>query len=154
MASTPGPPQPELKISRMIHAPRQEVFDAWTTAESMRAWMCPEDGSVTFVELDLRVGGAFRIEMRVGGSASVHTGIYQEILPPERLVFTWVSRRTHYRASRVTVEFHARGDITELVLTQRQLPDEEAVARHTTGWTSLLAHLAAFLQQRGSRGRG
>lgn len=151
MAATPGTPQPELKISRMIHAPRQEVFDAWTTVESMRAWMCPEDGSVAFVELDLRVGGAFRLVMRVDGSDSVHTGIYQEILPPERLVFTWVSRETHYRASLVTVEFYARGDITELVLTQRQLPDEEAVQRHTRGWTRLLVHLAAFLGQRGSR---
>ncbi|MFL5692267.1 MAG: SRPBCC domain-containing protein, partial [Ktedonobacteraceae bacterium] len=37
-----------LKISRIIHAPRQEVFEAWTTAESVKQWMCPEGASVSF----------------------------------------------------------------------------------------------------------
>lgn len=135
-----------LKISRIIHAPRQEVFEAWTTAESVKQWMCPEGSSVSFVELDVQVGGAFRIDMHIEGTDMVHTGTYREITPPEKLVFTWVSRHTHYRESLVTIELFAHGETTELVLNQVQLPDEESVERHTAGWTALAEHLAAFLQ--------
>src|SRR5215831_9513814 len=120
--------QPGLKISRRIHAPQQVVFDAWTTADSMKEWMCLEGESASLVELDVRVGGGFRIVMHAGGSEDlVHTGVYREILPPEKLVFTWASLHTHYQASLVTVELQAQGDTTELVLTQQQLPDEEAL---------------------------
>ncbi len=140
-----------LKISRIIHAPRQEVFEAWTTVESVKQWMCPEGASVSFVELDVQVGGAFRIDMHIEGTDTVHTGIYREITPPEKLVFTWVSRHTHYRESLVTIELFAHGETTELVLNQVQLPDEEAVERHTVGWTQLMEHLATFLQERSRR---
>ena len=142
--------EPELKISRRIHASQQVVFDAWTTVESVKEWMCPEGASVSRVELDVRVGGAFRIDMHTDGMIDmVHTGVYHEIRPPEKLVFTWVSQHTHYQASLVTVEFRAQGDSTELVLTQRHLPDEEARRRHVAGWTALLDHLATWLEQQG-----
>ncbi len=136
-------PRHVLTMTRIIHAPRQEVFEAWTHAESVKRWICPEGSSVSFVELDVRVGGAFRIDMLINGADMVHTGIYREIIPPEKLVFTWVSEHTHYRESLVTVEFFAHGDTTELVLTQTDLPDEEAVQRQISGWTKLLEHLAA-----------
>jgi uncharacterized protein YndB with AHSA1/START domain len=61
--------------------PRQEVFEAWTNAESVKQWMCPEGSSVSFVELDVRVGGAFRVDMHVDGVDTIHTGIYREIIP-------------------------------------------------------------------------
>jgi uncharacterized protein YndB with AHSA1/START domain len=140
--------QPELKITRYILAPQQVVFDAWTTAESMKEWMCPEGTTASFVELDLRVGGSFRINMHIAGMEDLlHTGVYREILPPEKLVFTWVSQHTHFQASLVTVEFRAQGDTTELVLTQQQLPDEEARRLHVDGWTTILGHLATWLAQ-------
>lgn len=137
-----------LKITRNIHAPRQEVFEAWTHAKSVKQWICPEGSSVSFVELDVRVGGAFRIDMHIDKIDTVHTGIYREISPPEKLVFTWVSKHTHYRESLVTVEFFAHGETTELVLIQTQLPDEEAAERHTAGWTELTKRLADSLQKR------
>jgi uncharacterized protein YndB with AHSA1/START domain len=130
-----------LKITRIIHASRQEVFEAWTNAELVKQWMCPEGSSVSFVELDVRVGGAFRVDMHVDGADTIHTGIYREIIPPEKLVFTWVSRHTHYRESLVTLEFLAHGEATELILLQTLLPDDEAVERHTVGWTQLIKHL-------------
>lgn len=130
-----------LKLTRIIHAPRQEVFEAWTNAESVKQWMCPEGSSVSFVELDVRVGGAFRVDMHIDGADTIHTGIYREIIPPEKLVFTWVSKHTHYRESLVTLEFLAHGEATELILLQTQLPDDEAAKRHTVGWTQLIEHL-------------
>lgn len=128
MNDAPKASQPELRITMIMQVPRQEVFDAWITPENLKQWMCPEGASVSFVEFDVRIGGAFRVDMRVDGADTVHTGIYWEILPPEKLVFTWISKNTLDRASLVTVEFLARGEATtELVLTQQRLPDEEAV---------------------------
>src|SRR5579864_2938696 len=119
-------PRHTLKITRIIPAPRKEVFEAWTTAESLKEWICPEGSSVSFIELDVRVGGTFRIELQHAEEGEmVITGIYRECRPPEKLVFTWVSKHTHYRYSLVTLDFLARGEATELILRQTQLPDEE-----------------------------
>lgn len=143
-----------LKISRIIPASRKEVFEAWTTAESLKQWICPEDSSVSFIELDVRVGGTFRIEMQHADEGEmVLTGIYREIRPPEKLVFTWVSKRTHFRDSLVTLDFIARDEATELILLKTQLPDKEAVERHTAGWTHLLEPLTASLQKSDRRRR-
>ena len=147
-------PRHTLKISRIIPASRQEVFEAWTTAESLKEWICPEDPSVSFIELDVRVGGTFRIEIQHADEGEmVLTGIYREIRPPEKLVFTWVSKHTHDRDSLVTLDFVARGEATELILLQTQLPDEEAVERHIAAWTHLLEQLTASLQKSDRRRR-
>jgi uncharacterized protein YndB with AHSA1/START domain len=140
-----------LKITRVLQACREEVFDAWTNPESMRAWMCPKGASVSLVELDLRVGGGFRIDMHYDNEDTVHTGTYREISPPEKLVFTWVSEQTHYRESLVTIQFLAHGDATELILTQQQLPDEQTVREHSAGWAALAEHLVIFLQKKDTR---
>lgn len=137
-----------LIITRVLSASRQAVFDAWTTAESVRIWMCPEAMSVALAELDVRVGGAFRVDMLINGDRVVHSGIYREVVPPERLTFTWRSRNTHDRDTLVTVELRALGDKTELRITQTLLPDEEAVRRHTRGWTQIAEHLATYLSPR------
>ena len=141
MSDAQGDAGHALKITRIIHASRQEVFEAWTNAELMKQWMCPEGSSVSFVALDLRVGGAFRVDMHIDGADMIHTGIYREIIPPEKLAFTWVSRHTHYRESLVTLKFLPQGEDTELILHQTQLPDDEALERHTVGWTQLIKHL-------------
>jgi uncharacterized protein YndB with AHSA1/START domain len=145
-------PRYVLKLTRIIAASPWEVFEAWTTAESVKQWMCPEGASVSFAELDVQVGGAFRIDMHVNGADIVHTGTYREIVPPEKLVFTWLSKHTHYRESLVTLELRARGEATELILLQTQLPDKEAAERHTAGWTQLLERLTASLQKRNTEG--
>lgn len=136
---------PVLKITRLLNATRQEVFAAWTDPASVQQWLCPEAAAVARVELDVRIGGAFRIEMQVQDDYVIHTGSYREIQTPERLVFTWVSKYTQHRETLVTVELFARGDQTELVLTQVQLPDEEARQRHALGWISIMAHLATYM---------
>ncbi len=147
-------PRHTLKMSRIIPASREEVFEAWTTAESLKQWIGPEDSSVSFIELDVRVGGTFRIEMQHADEGEmVLTGTYREIRPPEKLVFTWVSKHTHFRDSLVTLDFIARGEATELILLQTQLPDEEAVEQHIAGWTHMLERLTDSLQKSDRRRR-
>ncbi len=137
-----------LTITRILVANRQAVFDAWTSVDSVQHWMCPEAASVPLAEMDVRVGGSFRVEMLIEGERLVHTGVYREISPPERLVFTWTSQYTQHRDTLVTVELRALGDTTELRLTQALLPDEMAVHRHTRGWTRIMEHLASHIQAR------
>lgn len=143
--------QSELKITRMLNATRQEIFEAWLDPESVGQWMCPEDGCRAVVELDVRVGGTFRVEMLCEDGSHINTGVYREIKAPGRLAFTWVSADTHHRETLVTVELFERGDKTELVLTQVQLSDEEAIRRHTSGWTKIVERLATFIMERKER---
>jgi uncharacterized protein YndB with AHSA1/START domain len=56
--------------------------------------MCPESVSIPLVELDVRVGGAFRVDMLIDGAVVTHTGVYREVTPPEKLVFTWTSQNS------------------------------------------------------------
>src|SRR5258707_14893376 len=98
---------PLLTITRILPASPQTVFDAWTTAESVRQWMCPESTSFPLADLDVRVGGPFRVDILVEGERLVHTGVYREIRPPEKLAFTWPSTNTHHRNTLVTLGWRA-----------------------------------------------
>ena len=138
-----------LFLTRILPAGRQQVFDAWTTAASVQQWMCPEAVSIPMVELDVRVGGVFRVDMLIDGAVVTHTGAYREVEPPEKLVFTWTSQHTLWRETLVTVALRALGDDrTELRLTQTLLPDEDSTQRHTRGWTQILDHLITYLLMR------
>jgi uncharacterized protein YndB with AHSA1/START domain len=142
--TTPGP---TLRLVRQISAPPAVVFAAWTDAESLKVWMCPGATHVTVAELDVRVGGRFRIVMQDAENETVHTGIYREVQPPERLVFTWHSTMTRDVSTLVTVVFRPQGDATELVLTHERLPDADASSAHHSGWQSILTKLEVYLHQ-------
>src|SRR5229473_4268217 len=82
-------PSRELVITRTFDAPRDLVFKMWTDAKHMAQWWGPHGFTNPVCELDVRPGGAIRIDMR-GPDATVYpmTGVYQEIVEPERIVFT------------------------------------------------------------------
>ena len=80
--------KPALQLRRIYPAGREEIFAAWTDPEQMRAWLCPSGATIPFIEVDLRVGGAFRIDMQSEHGTHSHTGKYREITPPTKLVFT------------------------------------------------------------------
>jgi uncharacterized protein YndB with AHSA1/START domain len=132
-------------MRHLFSATPQEVFDAWLDPESLREWMCPGALTVGDVQVDARVGGAFRIVMRGQSGEWLHTGEYREIRPPERLVFTWRSHATHWKDSLVTVELSAQGENTELILTHELLQDEEAIRQHTQGWQGIIEKLDLYL---------
>lgn len=132
-----------LVLRKTIAAAPLDVFSFWTDAESMKSWMCPCDVIRARARLDVRVGGSFEIVMTGPDGELVHTGTYRVVDPPRKLVFTWVSPATGERPTLVTVEFLARAEGTEVVLTHEDLPDEPAAASHVRGWTSILDLLAA-----------
>ncbi len=80
----------EIVITRVFHAPRQLVFDAWTRAELLKRWLLgPPGWSFVVCEIDLRVGGKYRFVWRQAAGVEMGMGgVYREVVPPERIVNT------------------------------------------------------------------
>jgi len=131
-----------LEIERRLPAPVDEVFRWWTEPERLQEWMSPV-GTVE-AEVDLRVGGSIRIVMRGDGMVIEHQGTFLEIVPPRRLVFTWMSPYTGPQPSVVTVELEPDGGATRLRLIHQQLP-EAAMTSHRGGWGAMLNRLEGRL---------
>ncbi len=144
-AAAAGAGTARLVVRRTIAASPEEVFAAWTSAESMEQWMRPGPTESARVSIDPRPGGALRIDMIGAGQVHEHRGEFLEVVPPRRLVFTWISKGTQGQRSVVTVEITPQGAGSELVLTHERLPDDAAAQAHTQGWTSILESLAKAL---------
>jgi uncharacterized protein YndB with AHSA1/START domain len=79
----------EIVITRIFNAPRERIWDAWTTPELMKLWWGPKTYTVPFSKIDLRVGGKYLFCMRSPEGQDVWiTGVYREIITLERLVCT------------------------------------------------------------------
>lgn len=137
-----------LKLERTFDALPERVFAAWTDPRLLKQWWGPIDSIVTDVEVDLRVGGQYRLGIQVSTQAIyvVH-GVYQVIQPPHKLVFTWrwENPEMDIGTSLVSIEFRAKGNRTELQLTHERLPTPETRLQHNEGWESILEKLKRFL---------
>src|SRR5215471_13963028 len=129
----------------MLAASCEEVFDAWLDAQGMCQWMCPGPVTSCEVTLEPRVGGHFRIVMTAPGAKFVNTGEFRVLDRPEKLQFTWASSRWGNQETLITVELHPRDAQCELVLTHERFPLEYSAGQLVTGWTQILAKLAASL---------
>ena len=136
-----------LQVARTFEVSREQVFAAWTDPESVRRWFGPREFSNASADLDVRVGGAYRIAMRSpDGETFYVVGTYREVSPPERLVFSWGWEGSpDTPESTVTVEFFERGGGTEVVLTHVGLADATSRDNHQEGWEGTLERLAAEL---------
>ena len=138
--------KPTLSITRRINAPPEKVYAAWTDPQQMMRWWRPWQTDTTHVEADVRIGGRFRVVTRpVDGEPHEVTGQYQQIVPNEKLVFTWAWKSTPERESLVTVDLKRDGQQTVLTLTHEQFFDETARDRHREGWNMILDKLGACL---------
>ena len=143
-------PGETLRLSHRFAAPREAVFRAWTSAEKLAQWFGPAQARALNVEVDLRVNGRYSLELRhEDGSLYPLSGTYLEILPPERLVFTWTWGAGELAGieTLVTMEFAAVGGATELTLTHEGLPSETAREKHGEGWTGSFASLDRVLEE-------
>jgi len=134
---------PTVEVRRTIRAPRQRVFDAWTKEKELKAWHAPGPLTVSLAEIDLRVGGKYRIHMvEPDGKEHRVSGVYREIDPPRKVVYSWGWDGDHpVKDSTVTLEFFERGDATEVVLTHEGITHDEEREKHTHGWTSIMDKL-------------
>jgi uncharacterized protein YndB with AHSA1/START domain len=131
-----------LVLRRTFEASRARVFRAWITPVALESWLRPRGMSMIVRSLDARVGGSFRFDLESGSSL---IGTYLQIVPPEKLVFTWSGRVTQGRETIVTLDFLDQGAVTEVVLTHEGLSTPEMRALVGSGWPSLLDALAEVL---------
>lgn len=131
-----------LVLRRVFTASRQQVFRAWIEPEALESWLKPGGRSMTVSSLDVRVGGSFRFDLENGLSI---VGTYLQIIPPEKLVFTWSGQATQGEETIVTLDFLDQGSVTEVVLTHERLTTPELRAMLGSGWQSLLDALTEAL---------
>ncbi|MEV7234537.1 SRPBCC domain-containing protein [Streptomyces sp. NPDC051020] len=136
-----------IDITRIFDAPRERVFDAWTTPEHFAAWY-GGDAEVPLdrVSMDVRPGGTWSLVIVVPGTEMPFHGVYREVVAPERLVFTLkdATAPDDIEGEIVTVTFTDRGDkTTEMVFQQRggNLTAEQYAAAED-GWEAFFDALA------------
>jgi uncharacterized protein YndB with AHSA1/START domain len=139
-----------LRIERVIDATPERVFAAWTNADAMAMWY--QDGPgwvVRVVELDVRVGGTYRVEFGPADEAPfVESGEYLEIVPAARLVMAESLTRageTMWAATRVTVELHAEDGKTRCVLVHEGFPDRQRRIDASGGWPGFLDRIERYV---------
>jgi uncharacterized protein YndB with AHSA1/START domain len=137
--STQTATKPSLTLKRRFKAPPAKVFAAWTDPEKVKRWMGPGEVKAVSVTCDVRVGGRYRWLMRAPNGEEYDVGgVYREVVPNERLVFTWAWKSTPERESLVTVLIKPDGEGSLLTLTHEQFFDEEVRDRHQQGWAGAL----------------
>jgi uncharacterized protein YndB with AHSA1/START domain len=147
---TEEPANRELVITRIFAAPRELVFKAFTECERLMRWWGPKGSTLPVCKIDLRVGGVWHYCMRSPeGQDSWGTGVYREIVEPERIVYTDsfsdaegnVVPASHYGMSGdwslellVTVTFEEHEGKTKLTMRQVGIPAGEDSDLTEAGW--------------------
>ncbi|HUP20253.1 MAG TPA: SRPBCC domain-containing protein [Gemmatimonadota bacterium] len=136
-----------LRLTRVVRAHPERVFRALTEPDELKHWFCPEGGTVKEVEVDLTVGGRFRVVMAMPDGDHEAAGVYRQIEPPRRVVCTWTWIRDDEEQGEetlLTFELEPREDATEVILTHERLPSAESRDSHEGGWSSALNRLEAL----------
>ena len=143
-----------IRLSRVLHAPRERVFDAWTSAELLSLWWGPKDFQGISAKADPRPGGEFAIDIR-GPDGKVHrmAGLFTEVVPPELVCLEIRHRQLKGAAERpegyiptyVRVELREHAEGTELTLTHTGFLDAAVATSFNGGWVSSLDKLESAL---------
>jgi uncharacterized protein YndB with AHSA1/START domain len=121
----------ELVVTRTFNAPARLVFEAWTKPELFKRWWVPKSMGMSLLscDMDVRVGGKYRLEFAYGDSKSAFFGTYREVTPHSRLVWT---NEESYEGPVTTATFEEKGGKTLLVVSELH-PSKEAFDAAGTG---------------------
>jgi uncharacterized protein YndB with AHSA1/START domain len=140
------PDETTLVLTRLFDATPERVFDAWLTRDQWDAWIGPEGMKCDVPSLDPRVGGRYRITMRLTAERVIPVGgVYQAIDRPKCLSFTWGPEADATRQSVITLTFARAAGKTELTLRHDGLRDVANRDSHAQGWQAALNKLSAYL---------
>jgi uncharacterized protein YndB with AHSA1/START domain len=147
-ASVTTPSDREIVITRAFDAPRPVVFDAWTKAEHVAQWWDPSGRPLAACEIDLRPSGAFCfLHQGPDGLRDPFTGIYRQIAPPERLVFTTRSPSGAESVGTLVFSEHAGRTTLTMTIACRSKADRDALLkmRVDVGTSRTLENLDEYL---------
>ena len=140
-----------LEIERLIKAPRDQVYTAWTDPARMKQWFGPENVQTRDLIADARVGGTFRWDLTNSEREDMTIlGEYRELQQGKKIVFTWQwedDEDWENHISIVTVELDDADGGTKLRLRHEQLPNEESRDGHRQGWNSTLNKLERLFER-------
>ncbi len=139
--------RPSLTLKRRLNAPPAKVYAAWTNPQKMTRWFGPANARIGSVQADIdaRIGGRFRISFSADDEYYEAGGVYREVVPNQRLVFSWAWHSTPERESQVTISLKPDGDGTLLTLHHEQFFDSAARDGHERGWTGMLDNLEKYI---------
>lgn len=134
----------ELTLTRRIRAPRERVYAAFVQPELMKKWMSPRDMTTTEASADARVGGKLRVVLASADERFVAYGEYRELVPPERIVYTWNWEGAHAMPTEtlITVTLTERDGVTELTMHHTGFVDKAVRDDHADGWAGCYDKLA------------
>ncbi len=152
MTPTPAmaPAARELIITRVLNAPRDLVFKMWLDPKYVMQWWGPKHHPATQITWDARPGGKWRNCLRSveTGQELWHHGVFHEVVPPERLVFSFVWEEDGERGIETMVTISLADQGAKTLLTLHQAPFQSAGEQdgHGEGWGSTFDRLADHLQ--------
>jgi uncharacterized protein YndB with AHSA1/START domain len=140
------PVKPSLTLKRRFNAAPEKVYAAWTDAAKIVKWFGPDAGPVSHAETDVRTGGRYKVIFHTeDGEEHNVSGVYREVVPNQKLVFTWAWRTMPERESLVTILIKPEGGGSLMTLIHEQFFDEAARDRHEYGWSGSFAKLDRVL---------
>ena len=113
----------DVIIEKLFDASLQNIWDAWTNAEIIKQWFGSDpNGTVTYVALDVKPGGFFTVTFKDSdGTEHTCSGVYKEVIPMQKLCFTWQWKSEPGLVSLVTVSFRHEEFCTRMLFTHEQL---------------------------------
>jgi uncharacterized protein YndB with AHSA1/START domain len=142
-----------LIVRRVIAASPEVVFAAWTEPDHLKRWWGPSWIECTHAEVDLRIGGRYRLANRdTEGHVIWITGTFGLVDPPRKLVYDWAHEPVteHSEITRVTVRFEPRARATEVIVIHERFATEASRERHGIGWAGCLDGLDAYFNRSAS----
>ncbi|WP_334194428.1 SRPBCC family protein [Pararhodobacter sp.] len=148
-------PETDLKLTRTLNAPRALLWDCWTKPEHLVHWFVPRPHKVTACELDVRPGGKCNTTFEVEGTEMPNHGVYLEVIPGEKLVFTdtytegWKPNPEPFMTAIVTFEDAGDGKTTYTAIARHRNP--ESAKQHADmgfydGWGTVATQLEEYAQ--------
>ena len=141
--------RPSLTLTRRLRARPEKVYAAWTNPENLVQWFAQaqaREGSL-HADLDVSVGGRYRISFINAASGEYFEvgGVYRDVVPNERLQFTWAWHSTPERESLITIAFRPDSVGTLMTFRHEQFADQVARDNHEKGWSAFFDVLEKFV---------
>ena len=140
--------EPSLTLKRRLEAPPEAVYAAWTDPKKIVKWFGPDAGPVEHAETDVMDGVSYADDCETLDGEKHHvSGTYMEVVPNQKLVFTWQWITMPERQSLVTILIKPDGAGSLLTLQHEKFFDEKARDGHLYGWTGCLDKLVVYMAE-------